>query len=307
MSENINRVVLTLVGFYCVSVGAVTAQEEATVSITASAQSIQIAQELDVEIVVTADKDAVVEFPILSSRLGPFEIITQSDTTGIPMPTASVSRNYQWTKKLTLETLETGSLEIPPIEVLVSQKKRTPIRLTSQAVSIEVVSSIDSQTDPLKFKPIHSVIDVTEPAVASYRWILWCAIGLTTFSTLLAAGWYLVGRQPWTTPAQWATVKVNQIRASKNTAMTELDQILRAFVEKEYGFPATTYPIQQLVETLKDYEITEETAEKLNAFLQEADQAKFAGLSLSNTDVAEKKSVVLNLIDRLDKTPGEST
>ena len=231
--------------------GEVVAQETPAlprIEISADRDSVQILDPFEVTLIVTAGEKANVQLPIVVERFGPFEVLDHRDILGVPVDGEPGIR--RWVRSLTLETMKTGSLDVPAIEVFVRESesaalgtsKAKPIRLVTKPLSIKVATVLEAASDPAKFNDIRGVIDVAEPQESddsSLYWIGLVAAGGLGLSAFAAMAFVLVRRQRWTTPAEWAQGEIANLADSSN-AMEELDRILRRFIESEFEFPATT-------------------------------------------------------------------
>lgn len=286
---------------------AVAAQQEAAttnpqISIRADRSSVQIADPFDVIVEVTASDGASVQFPTVPPKLGPFEVIDQQDLFGVPSDSGDGTR--KWNRRFTLETLETGERQVPPIEVVVRSEGQSPLRLVTQSLVIEVASVLEPASDPTKFADIHDLIDVPEPTDLSLGWIVWATAGGIGLAAL-AVGAMVVfrGRTKWTTPADWAIGELASLTADSSQSLSRLEQIVRTYIEEEFHIPATSYSPRELQQELMQRGASQNTSQQLGEFLTRAEQAKYAGLDVSDNEYASAKEAVLEMIKSLDGIP----
>jgi len=100
------------------------------ISIHADRNSVQIADPFDVVIQVVTNDGASVRFPTVPPQLGRFEVIDHRNL--LAVPSEANNGTNKSTQRLTLETLETGNLTIPSIEVVVRSEGKPPLRLATE-------------------------------------------------------------------------------------------------------------------------------------------------------------------------------
>lgn len=274
------------------------------IEVIADRDSVQILDPFEVELKVTASENASVQFPVVAERLGPFEVLDHRDILGVPVEGEPGTR--QWTRRLTLETIETGLLDVPAIEVFL--REAAPIRLATKPLSIKVSTVLEAASDPAKFNDIRDVIDVAEPQGSNgstFYWIGLVAAGGLALSAIAGAVFVFVRRQQWTTPAGWANGEIENLAPESSSALGELERILRTFVETEFGFPATALTAEQLRQNLTSAGACVDCVSEIETFLSKANECKFAGLNVSTEAVTDAKSAVRTIIEQLDAIPAE--
>ena len=272
------------------------------ISIRADRTSVQIADPLEVIIKATASNEASVQFPAVPQQLGPFEVIDHRDLLGVP--SESNDGTSTWTRRITVETLETGKLQIPPIEVVVRTPDQPPLRLVNAPLSIDVASVLEPASDPAKFADIQDLIDVPEPTGGSYQWIVWAAAGGIGLAALAAGALFVFrGRTNWTTPADWAIAEIADLNPNSSQSFARLEQIVRTYIEEEFHVPATSYSPRELQKELVQIGASENNSLRLGEFLAKAEQTKYAGLTVSDTEYASAKATVLDVVGSLNRIP----
>lgn len=285
------------------------------IEVRADRDAVQILDPFEVEIEVIASETSDVQLPAVGKRFGPFEVLDHRDVLRFPLE--GESGKCKWLRRLTLETMETGELEIPSIEVFVrdtvgSESKSaatTPTRLMTKPVVIKVATVLEVASDPSKFNDIRNVIDAHEPETADgklIRWVVWSAGGGLALFALAAASMVLVRRKRWTTPAAWAKGEIAMLSTDSSGAIEGLENVLRQFIETEFGFPATAQTSDQLQQQLIGVGASSDCVSSVTEFISKASEAKFAGLRLSDRDVDDAKATVLAIIEQLDSIPSEA-
>jgi len=251
------------------------------ISIHTDRNSVQIADPFEVVIQVLANDQASVKFPTMPQQLGVFDVIDHRDLLRIPSKTNSGMN--KWTRRLTLETLETGELQIPSISFAVRTEGKPPLQVATDPLVIEVASVLEPTADPAEFADIHDLIDVPEPKTWSYTWILWSAGGGLGLAALIAGAVFVFrGRTNWTTP-------------------------VRTFIEEEFHVPATSYSPLELQRTISQRGASQSTSQQLADFLTKAEQAKYAGLDVPDTQFNSAKESTLQIIKSLDSIPEDTS
>ena len=276
------------------------------ITIRAERNSVQIADPFDIVIQVTASDNAAVRFPTLPPQLGPFEVIDHHDLMGVPSEANKGTAN--WSRRLTLETLETGDLKIPSIEVVVRNEGKPLMRVATEPLSIEVASVLEPASDPAKFADIHDLIDVPEPKAWSYGWIVWLAGGGIGLAALVAGAVFVFrGRTNWTTPANWAVSEISGLTSNSPQSFSRLENIARTYIEEEFHIPATSYSPQELQQAVIQRGASQGISQHLVDFLTKAEQTKYAGLNVSDSQFTSAKESILQVIEGLDNIPEDKS
>lgn len=148
----------------------------------------RIAEAFDVQIQLAAPAGTRVKFPQLGSQFGPFTVLHSDDRFNIP-DEQNADRRI-WTRLLTLESLQTGELVIPEMAIEIEAESGSR-EIRSQAQTVEVISVLENQVDPLKFRDIKDAVDIEASERTSYAWIAWAWAGLgwRLYSVLPCCGW----------------------------------------------------------------------------------------------------------------------
>ena len=119
-----------------------------------------------------------------------------------------------WTRQMTLESIVTGDLQIPAMEIQVADGTNSRI-IKSNAIPVRVISVLEDRADPTQFRDIHSVVDVDVPPQKSDGWFWWAAggLGLLTFGSAAIA--VVARRKTWLTPSEWALRELESLHQSE--------------------------------------------------------------------------------------------
>jgi len=285
-----------------------TATAKPTLSATVSKSSVQVAESLSLELTVTAPQGAQIALPPVGRALGEFDVIDYRDVEDLPAANDTTLR--VWTRHYTLETITTGDLEIPAIEVRAVENGTTQT-LTTEPVLIHVASVLEGRADPTQFRDIRSVVDVEVPApVASSNWVWWTVGGVVLLS--LCAGLFLVTtrRHTWLTPVTWAQHELDQLRTlveeeGENTtdACNELTSIVRRYLEMQFELSAPQRTSKELLDAIENRELlsAKHTA-RFRELFANADLTKFAGVTMSLSELAAAIHTTEQLVEEAANT-----
>lgn len=259
---------------------------EATIVATASATKVQVAEPFTVEWTVNAPTDAKVAFPTIAKQFGEFDVDQSTDLFDIPGDNATDTRT--WTRRLTLESIVTGELTIPALNVQVTDKSGQQV-LKSNTITVNVTSVLEERGDPTKFRDIQSVVDIELPESRSNAWFWWTVGGVSGLSLLAIMAVAVTRRRRWVTPEAWAFEQLGELETAVETsndgsevAALKLSDILRAYLLLEFGIEDSGYtPDELLLAIDSTNSVGSEASDRLKELFGLADQAKFAGLSIS--------------------------
>ncbi|MCA9156747.1 MAG: hypothetical protein KDA72_00390 [Planctomycetales bacterium] len=274
---------------------------QATIVATASAAKVQVAEPFTLEWTVTASADAKVAFPTISKQFGDFDVDKSTDLFDIPSANSADTRT--WTRRLTLESIVTGELTIPELEVQVTDKSGQQV-LKSNSLTINVTSVLEERGDPTKFRDIQSVVDVDLPKSRSDAWFWWTVGGVTGLSLLAIVAVTAMRRRSWVTPKAWAFQELGKLEteaevgsADSETAACKLSDILRTYLLLEFGIAESGHTPEELLQAIHSNDsIGSAASDQLSELFSLADQAKFAGLSLSLMELESALSDARKLI-----------
>lgn len=270
------------------------AADSPTITSEVSTSSVQVAEPLTVEWTVVAPSGAKVTFPEIGERIGNFDIIDSSDQFDIPQSGTTDQR--RWTRRLTLETIFAGDQEIPEfeIQVRIDAAATGAEVLRTQPLAVRVASVLEDRADPTQFRDIESVVDVKVIHEGSRSWVWWTLGSAGGLAFLAAAGVLVARRRARMTPENWALGELDDVssalgagHAGADIATSRVSDIVRDFLILQLGIPESGHTAQEIVREMKSHElVADETLARLNSLFTLADNAKFGGLQLANTDVA---------------------
>ncbi len=280
------------------------AQQPGSLIARTSTSSVRVAEPFTLEFTVTAPAGAKVTFPSTAEKLGDFDVVDRQDLFDIPDATTADART--WTRRLTLESIVTGQLSIPSIEVQVSGQKGSQV-IRSNPIAVQVVSVLEDRGDPTKFRDIQSVVDVSVPTTHSRGWLWWTMGGAAALALLAAAGLVLSRRGQWVTPREWALQELDELEKSLDSATidseaiaSKLSKIVRDYLQLQFAIPETGGTTQELVRSIEsNQQLAAEITNQLRELFTLADKVKFAGLQLSPEGLASAIKGSRDLVQRI--------
>ena len=271
----------------------------AQVSTRIDTTSIRIGEQIQYEIIV--DQTEGVRFP-------KFEL-DSLNRVGVVSSKVDSLKN-QLVKKYVLTSFDSGSYRIPGQEVYIRDKSffTDPVIIDVATVPVDTLQ-----------QPMHHIKDIrNEPYLFSdylnYFWGLLLAllvIGIILYFVLRDKPEHeeVVELVP---PFDLAKQRLKELDEKKlleqnriKLYYVELTDIIRTFIEREMNIPALESTSGELLETIRDFnsssklEIPEETLDKLNRLLREADLVKFAKSKPLSNEIALHRTDAEKIIDMM--------
>jgi hypothetical protein len=283
--------------------GEAPAEDSVKFAATVSAKSVRVAEPFLLELTATVPVGTRVTFPSSGSRLGDFEVIESQDLFDIPDPVIPETR--MWSRRLTLESLETGELGIPSIEIHVKDEEGVKV-VRSDAIVVPVVSVLEDRGDPTRFRTIQSVVDVEVPVTRSSKW-LWPMLGGGVFALCVLVGVGITRRRRRLTPKAWAFQELGELETSIGTNLptseafaVALSKTVREYLMMQLAIPEAGLTSQELVQDVESgKQIDEDVTSELRELFKLADKAKFAGLQLSPESFGRAINDCRKIVDRI--------
>jgi hypothetical protein len=245
---------------------------------------------------VEAPRGTRVELPNLTKQLGDFDVRRSERLKDVPVAASADVRS--WILKAKLETIKTGDLTIPPLDVRYSTdtKSETFNTLTSKPLAIQITSVLENGSDPRKFHDIKDVVDVAVPEQPSRAWIVWTAAGTGAVLAGLAlvvvvAKW----RRRGPSPAEWALAAIADLQkatianaADAEAVFNEVVDIVREFFELEFGVQTLSRTTREfLADAMEQVELGNMPRKRLMWLAKLADEIKFARRGIGGEQVRQ--------------------
>ena len=254
-----------------------------------STASARVAEPIQLVLEVDAPRGARIELPAKAERLGDFEVRRGERT--IDIPSARQAGKRSWIVRMTLESLKTGVLTIPPLEVhyTLEASDSTFKTLSTSPLKVRIASVLENRADPTRFRDIKQTVDVPVPETTSRGWIAWTCGGVVAAvvaSLLLLVAIKRGRRGP--APAAWALASIQeleQVELSQTTGVeamfNEVVDIVREYFELEFNVPTLSRTAREfLADASDEVGLPEVASKRLSWLASVADEIKFARLGV---------------------------
>ena len=265
-----------------------------TVAVRVDHDSAQVAEPVQLTLVVSAPKGTRVKLPQLTERLGEFDVRGTEQTNDIPAADGNLRR---WSIATTLETIKTGTVEVPALDVhFATAANPSSFRtLTTKPLTAEIKSVLEDRPDPTKFRDIKETVDVAVPETHSYAWVGGTAAGVGAAVAVALATLVIVKHRRGPSPAQWALAAIADLRGlpianSEDAEATynEVVDVLREYFELEFNVPTLAKTTREfLTETTKYVKLDQTSRDRLASLASIADEIKFARLDVGEAQVGQ--------------------
>jgi len=282
-------------------VGVISAQESPKVSAKADTTKIRIGEQIQYEIAVDNVENGVTFDELRLDSLGKLEVVEAFDIDTV---------KNRLIKRYLLTSFDSGSYTIPNQEVRIwSQAYFTdPIKIDVSTVAIDTIAQPMFPIKSVRAEPF------TLSDLMAYIW--WIIGGLVLLGLIL----YFLFRKKKTPeeiearmpPYELALQRLHELDSKqlwqKNKIKqyySELSDIVRNFIEREFKIPALESTTDELVESIVDFketstlQVSEEAVKKLNQLLKEADLVKFAKYKPLSNEIELHRSDAGKVIELL--------
>lgn len=268
----------------------------------------QVAEPIRLLLEVDAPRGTRVELPQLANQLGDFEVRRSDRTKDIPAAAGADSR--RWVLTATLETIKTGELTVPPLDVLyTTDPKATTFEiLHSKSITVRIKSVLENRADPTKFRNIKDTVDVPVPELHSYAWLTWTAAGVGAATALALLALAVAKRKRWPSPAEWALAAIADLEQLKITdsaeaeaTYNELVDVVREFFELEFNVSTLSRTTREfLAQAAKVVGLDMSAHERLASLASLADEIKFARLGVGEQQIRQALEQAKAFVDECD-------
>jgi hypothetical protein len=253
-----------------------------------STASARVAEPIQLVLEVEAPRGARIELPAKADRLGDFEVRRSERTADIPSAVQADKRS--WIVRSTLESLKTGELTIPALEVhyTLDASDLTFKTISTSPLKVRIASVLENRADPTKFHDIKQTVDVPVPEIASRGWIAWTCggVGAAVAALLLLA--VVKRRRRGPAPAAWALASIEELEkvdlsqtAGVEAMFNEVVDIVREYFEIEFNVPTLSRTAREfLAEASDEVGLPEVASKRLSWLASVADEIKFARLGV---------------------------
>jgi hypothetical protein len=255
----------------------------------------QVADPIRLVLEVDAPRGTRVELPQLADKLGDFEVRSSDETRDVPAANGADSR--RWVLEATLETIKTGQLTIPPLDVhyTTATDATTFKTLQSKPIPVRITSVLEDRPDPTKFRDVKATVDVPVLELHSYTWLGWTAAGVGGALAIALSTLAVVRRKRGPSPAEWALAAIADLEqltiagsADAEAAYNELVDVVREFFEWEFNVPTLSRTTREfLAEATQVVGLGKTAREQWASLASLADEIKFARLGVGEVQVRQ--------------------
>lgn len=265
------------------------------VRLTTDKSEARVADPIELTLEVEAPTKTRVVLPKIERQLGEFDVRSSEEFNDFPSGNAAGTRLS--VLRLKLDTIKTGDLTIPSLEVHYAAEGESAQAktLSTKPLAVHITSVLEDRADPTKFRDIKQAVDVAVAERSSYAWLGWTAAGA---GTVLAGALLVVTamrRHRGPTPAAWALASIDDLAklkietaADAQAVVNEIVDIIREFFGLEFDVPALSRTSRELVSQAKRrFHLSEPAVKSLAWLLSLADEIKFARLGSGEKQARE--------------------
>ncbi|MEM7784283.1 MAG: hypothetical protein AAF623_13095 [Planctomycetota bacterium] len=270
------------------------------VDVKADRNEVGIADPFQIEIIVKAPTGTNVSFPAQQSMLGPFEVIKESDDWNVPDPDRPLDLK-NWTRRFELETLDTGKLEFPSYEVVVTELGQDSRVIRTDPISIDVKSLVEPKSDPAQFQDIADLQDVEVNMSAASTDSVWWIIGGVGSAVIvfgLATVWILFRKPMPIGPGEWA---LQTLAVTDSEDHRSIEETVRQYLKERFQFSARSSSIDQIRRQVVDQTERDTIATDLEAWLLEIEKIRFGGLATTSPENEHRRERIIDWIQNVEQ------
>lgn len=272
-----------------------------TFSVALGAAQGQVAEPIDIQLQVDAPRDVTLQLPDLNGSIGPFEVLHFQWAP--PIPVGDENHFRRWTGVGQIETLQTGELSIPSLEVHVrTTADDSSETLRSQPVRVRIASLLEGRVDPAALRDLKDVVDVAVPPTGPWRWRSWLGGAVATLALAGAAAAYFALRHRQISAAQWAKTEIDRVEhqfvASQTDAVVTYERLTDILAEylRMRGMTSTMDGNENLPDA-GHLPLTPDMRRQIHQLQQIAEQVKFACRTVGPSDVRQAIDDVRKLVE----------
>jgi hypothetical protein len=244
-----------------------------------------VAEPIHLKLSVEAPHGTRIEWPSLGKKLGDMDMTQIAKSNDVP--SAASTNLREWVLQLTLESIKTGDLTIPALDVRYSTDSKVETQtIQSSPLQIHIASVLEDRPDPTRFRDIKQTVDVPVSPAASRAWMVWTG-GIATAVALLLAVVVARRRTRGPAPADWALASIEdleqrKIHESDTTGLfNDVVAIVRQYIELEFGVAALSRTTDEFFSNVvHEIELPPATTKRLKWLASVADEIKFARLGI---------------------------
>ncbi len=262
----------------------VVAEGPVTMTLKVDKSVARVAEPIELHVEIDAPRGTQVELPKVSSDLGAFDV--QNSKQAKEIPAADAGDTCSWVLQITLDTIKTGEVTIPPLEVQYATDPKSTVfkTLRSKPIRVRIASVLENRSDPAEFHDIKGTVDMAVPEPKSLAWIGWTAGGVGTLTAIALIAFVVARRKRRPSPAEWALAAIEDLERHQLLNATDAEafyneavDIVREFFELQFHVPALSRTTREFLSQAANEVGLDKTARQRLAWLASiADEIKFA-------------------------------
>lgn len=281
---------------------AVVTSGEARITTSVDKTTASVAEPIQLKLVFQAPQGSRVEWPALDKKRGPLDLTHVTKSNDVPSATSSSLR--EWVLQLTLDSIKTGDLAIPPIDIRYAPNAKADFQsIQSSPLQIHISSVLEDRADPSRFRDIKQTVDIPVAPTNSSKWMIWTAGGTTAAVALLLVAIAAKRRSRGPAPSAWALASIEEIermaptQADMTSRFNGVVDIVREYLGLEFGFDTLSQTTAEFLTAAADeIDLPTQTTERLKWLASVADEIKFARLDIGTQHfqqaVAQSKALI---------------
>ena len=248
--------------------------------------STRVADPVTIRLRVDAPEGSSMTFPSFEGTLGTWLIVDADLIAALPVEGQNKTR--RWLATVQLESLETGEIQIPSLEVTYqlpgtrSTSEQQPEGvLRSKPMKVAVASVLDAKEDPVNFRDIKGPTEI-QPNVTRATRLPWVMAVLGALLGVAGVAYYRRRSAP--DAGTWARQQIERVESEfKNGAIDDqtlysrLSTLLREFLQAELKIPATAESPEEIRHELSRLEGFDSVVGQVTQYFQTADEQRFSG------------------------------
>lgn len=229
------------------------------VEVAVGQHAVQVAQPIAVQIVVRAAAGTVIEFPQMQDRWGDWEVLSWQDQPDVP--DASETGLRLWTRRMLLESLTSGSVALPEMQIEAVLPSGVRESLSTESQTIQVISQLQERDSPSQFRDIQGSVQATSPEKQAWVWLPWIAIAMGALGLLSYVAVRIFRRRQKVSPAQWALSELEVLKnslpeisvqgAGSKGNYQRIGDVLQTYFQARTGLCAQQMTVQELRQALE--------------------------------------------------------
>ena len=274
----------TILGVVLLLAAVPAAQAQVTVKASIDSTQILVGEQAKLHLEVSMNANEKLRLPVMADTL-----VAGVEVLEIAKPdTQLLNDDKRWviSQEYTLTSFDSALYYLPPLEVLVNDKKYHSESLALKVYSFPVdTANVDQFFGPKSIREVP--ITWEDVSTMTYAFLLMLILGAAAVFFVIRFRnnkpiIKIIKVEPKLPPHQTAMKRIEEIKSDKNVRRedpklyyTELTDVLRSYIEERFGFNAMEMTTSEIIEHLLQ-EKDKESIQDLKYLFETADLVKFA-------------------------------